>query len=306
MMAWAPPPCSPSAAGRARIQRLPAVVMAGLGVTYSPDCERPMLISNPLITRCSDQACWWCWACWAARCSSGGERPRQPGAAARQRAVPTLAGLDGHHAGLRRAVLGGALPTLPFSVAWWWAGCASTRRLVGLPRSYRRVLLGAGVLAGPAALFARRVPGPAAAAAAGRHVATRCAQREGGVRHLAFAALGWGYIAWFLAHLMLLYRYMDGGPGILLVLGLATGLSDIGAFTWASRCGRHPLAPTISPTRPGKGGGQRAGRLPGRGPAGRALPARTAAAAAGALPLVIAAAPSGAICWSCASSASSA
>lgn len=74
--------------------------------------------------------------------------------------------------------------------------------------------------------------------------------REGqGVRHLAFAAFGWGYIAWFLAHLVLTDRAIPGGPGILLAIGLGTALSDVGAFVVGKRFGRHQLAPRLSPKK---------------------------------------------------------
>jgi phosphatidate cytidylyltransferase len=74
-----------------------------------------------------------------------------------------------------------------------------------------------------------------------------------GVRHLAFAALGWGYLAWFLAHLVLTHEYVDGGPGILLAMGLAIAMSDVGAFTVGKIFGRHRIAPRISPNKTWEG-----------------------------------------------------
>jgi phosphatidate cytidylyltransferase len=67
------------------------------------------------------------------------------------------------------------------------------------------------------------------------------------VRHLAFAALGWAYVAWLLTHALLLYRAGPGGPGLLLVAGVATALSDVGAFLVGRRLGGPRLAPAISP-----------------------------------------------------------
>ncbi|GAC1636346.1 MAG: hypothetical protein NVS4B2_24630 [Chloroflexota bacterium] len=71
----------------------------------------------------------------------------------------------------------------------------------------------------------------------------------GGVRSLAFAALGWGYVSWFLAHLMLLDTYVPGGQGILLALGLGVALSDVGAFAIGKTVGRHKVSPRLSPTK---------------------------------------------------------
>jgi phosphatidate cytidylyltransferase len=74
-----------------------------------------------------------------------------------------------------------------------------------------------------------------------------------GVRHLAFAVLGWGYIAWFLAHMMLIHKYIEGGPGILLAVGLAVAMSDVGAFVIGRLFGRHKMAPRISPNKTWEG-----------------------------------------------------
>src|SRR4051794_25762669 len=141
------------------------------------------------------------------------------------------------------AVLGGALPTLLFLTALVFQGLREYAALGGLPGSYRGVLLALGLLALPVALLSLDTFHllPALLLVAGTLQPLLLRREEGGVRHLAFAALGWGYVAWFLAHLMLLYRYTDGGPGILLALGLGTALSDVGAFVVGKRFGRHKL-----------------------------------------------------------------
>jgi phosphatidate cytidylyltransferase len=129
--------------------------------------------------------------------------------------------------------------------------------LVGLPNSYRTILLLAGLLPVPVALIgldAFQLLPPLLLIAATLEPLL-LPQRENKIRHLAFAALGWGYIAWFLAHLTLIDRYVDGGPGILLALGMATALSDVGAFAVGKLFGRHKLAPTISPNKTWEGSG---------------------------------------------------
>lgn len=50
----------------------------------------------------------------------------------------------------------------------------------------------------------------------------------GGVRELALSILGWAYIAWLLAHLVLIAKYIPGGSGILLVLGAYLGTALMG------------------------------------------------------------------------------
>jgi phosphatidate cytidylyltransferase len=127
--------------------------------------------------------------------------------------------------------------------------------LVTLPPDYRRFLLAVSLLAAPAAmlsigLFQLLLPLLFIAAT----LQPLIFQGEpGGVRHLAFSALGWGYVAWFLAHLMLIERYAPGGPGILLAIGLSTALSDVGAFTVGKLFGRHKLAPRLSPNKTWEG-----------------------------------------------------
>ena len=94
-----------------------------------------------------------------------------------------------------------------------------------------------------------------------------------GVRHLAFAALGWGYVAWFLAHLVLLSSHVEGGSGILLAMGLAVALSDVGAFAVGKALGRHHMAPRVSPNKTWEGAiGNFVGAYAGVAVMGFALP----------------------------------
>jgi phosphatidate cytidylyltransferase len=189
------------------------------------------------------------------------------------------------------AVLAGALPTLLLLSALVFQGLREYAALVGLPRPYRRVLLALGLLAAPVALLsAAAFQGlPALLLLAGTLQPLLLRKQGGAVRHLAFAVLGWGYVAWFLAHLMLLYRYTDGGPGILLALGLGIALSDIGAFVVGKRLGRHPLAPTLSPHKTWEGVlGNVAGAYLGIGLLAFALPGDFRGWLLAGLPLVVA------------------
>jgi phosphatidate cytidylyltransferase len=152
------------------------------------------------------------------------------------------------------AVLAGPLPTLVLFSALAFQSLNEYARLVALPPRYRVVLLSLGLLAVPVALVSLDafLALPALLLAVATLQPLLLAE-EHGVRHLAFAVLGWGYIAWFLGHLILLDRYVAGGPGLLLVLGLAVALSDVGAFVVGRRFGRHPLAPRISPAKTWEG-----------------------------------------------------
>lgn len=47
---------------------------------------------------------------------------------------------------------------------------------------------------------------------------------------MAFAVFGWGYLAWFLGHMLFIHQHLAGGAGLMLVLGPAVAMSDIGAY----------------------------------------------------------------------------
>jgi phosphatidate cytidylyltransferase len=188
------------------------------------------------------------------------------------------------------SLLSGALPATLLLMALTFQGLREYATLVGLPHTYRRVLLVAGLTAAPTALVSVEAfyALPAMALMVGTLQPLLFTRQREGVRHLAFAALGWGYIAWFLAHLVLVYRYVDGGPGILLALGLTVALSDVCAFTAGKLFGRHQLAPTISPNKTWEGvAGNLVGALAGLLLMGFALPEGSRLLLLAVLPVVV-------------------
>jgi phosphatidate cytidylyltransferase len=153
------------------------------------------------------------------------------------------------------ALLAGELTVLILVLFLVFQGMREYASLVGLPNSYRRILVLAGLAAPVIALISLDaflfLPPVILILATLQPLFLRN-EREG-VKNLAFAALGWGYIAWFLTHFILLYKYVDGGPGVLLAIGLAVALSDVGAFTVGTLIGRHKMAPRISPNKTWEG-----------------------------------------------------
>ena len=153
------------------------------------------------------------------------------------------------------AILGGELPVLVLLTLIVFQGLREYSRLVALPATYERILVGLGLLATPVAMLSLDaflfLPPVLLMIATLQPLLLH--RETGGVRHLAFSALGWGYLAWFLTHLMLIYKYVEGGPGILLAIGLATAMSDVGAFVVGKLLGRHKLAPWLSPNKTWEG-----------------------------------------------------
>jgi phosphatidate cytidylyltransferase len=148
-------------------------------------------------------------------------------------------------------ILGGMLPRLLLILGLTLQGLREYAHLVGLPRAYRRILYGMGLLVAPVAALS--LDGFYLLAPLLLIVATLQPLLLGGVRngvrHMAFAAFGWGYLAWFLGHAVLIQRHIEGGLGIMLCLGLAVAMSDIGAFITGKTFGRHKLSPRLSPNK---------------------------------------------------------
>jgi phosphatidate cytidylyltransferase len=72
---------------------------------------------------------------------------------------------------------------------------------------------------------------------------------ERGVQRLTRLVFGVWYLPIALSALVLLMRDERGGPGLLLALGLAVALSDVGAFTTGRIWGKRTLAPRLSPSK---------------------------------------------------------
>lgn len=188
------------------------------------------------------------------------------------------------------AVLGGQLPTAILLILLVLQGLREYSRMVGLPASYSRVLLVAGLLPVPTAMISREAfyMLPSLLLLAGMLQPVLFSAQGERTRHLAFAVLGWGYIAWFLAHLMLILVYVEGGQGILLAIALATALSDVGAFTAGKLFGAHKLAPRLSPNKTWEGAaGNFVGAFAGVAIMAFALPVGTGLLLTAALPVVV-------------------
>lgn len=153
------------------------------------------------------------------------------------------------------ALFCGQLTTLLLVMFLVVQGLREYARLVGLPAWYEGTLIAAGFLPAPIALLSLDAFHffPPLLLIVGTLEPLLLPRSQRSVRHFAFAVLGWGYIAWFLAHMMLIDKYIPDGVGILLAIGLGTALSDVGAFTVGKRFGRHKMAPTLSPNKTWEG-----------------------------------------------------
>ncbi len=189
------------------------------------------------------------------------------------------------------ATLGGSLALLILVSAFVLQGLREYARVTGLPPVYRYLLPATGLLAGPAALLAPETFSvlPPLLLLAGTFVPLLQQDTRSGMRHLAFAALGWTYLPWLLGHLLLIHARIDGGSGLVLALGPAVALSDVGAFTAGKLLGRHKLAPALSPNKTWEGvAGNVLGAYAGTGLMHFALPEAVRGWLLTTLPLVVA------------------
>jgi phosphatidate cytidylyltransferase len=123
--------------------------------------------------------------------------------------------------------------------------------LAVLPRAYRVALIVAGLASLPVALLSTSAwhALPALYLLGGTLIPLLTQDTRDGVRNLAFTVLGFAYIPWLLAHFLIIRQLIDGGPGILLAVGVAVALSDVFAFAAGKFFGLHPLAPRVSPNK---------------------------------------------------------
>jgi phosphatidate cytidylyltransferase len=127
--------------------------------------------------------------------------------------------------------------------------------MVQLPKPYRIALYTAGVASAPIAasnLTVWRAMPPILLIGATLAPLAMQDVREG-VRHLAFAALGFAYVPWLLGYFLLVREHVDGGRGILLAIGTAVAVSDVAAFCVGRFAGRRPLAARLSPAKTWEG-----------------------------------------------------
>lgn len=152
------------------------------------------------------------------------------------------------------ACLAGPLAIGLLVIGMTWQGLREYAELVGLVRNYRSVLLLMGLTAAPVALMSLDGFYLLAPLLLLFAVAQPIAFQSvtGGIRQLALSALGWAYIAWLLAHLVLISRHIPGGDGILLVLGASVALSDNVAFAIGSLFGKRKLS-ALSPNKTWEG-----------------------------------------------------
>jgi phosphatidate cytidylyltransferase len=173
-----------------------------------------------------------------------------------------------------------------------WQGLREYSRLVGLPPLYQTVLLIFALVTLPLTLvssetFFAVLP---LLLVVGTLQPLLTGNVRDGVRTFALAAFGFAYLPLLLGHLVLIHTWIEGGPGVLLVLGLATALSDVGAFTVGKLLGRHPLAPVVSPNKTWEGAvGNVLGAALGTFLMSFALPSGFPLALVVGLPLVVAA-----------------
>src|SRR4051794_13869933 len=122
------------------------------------------------------------------------------------------------------AVLSGRLPTLALTMLIVWQGLREFARLVRLPGSYPAVLYTLGLLALPLTLVSPDMLFSVLPIflIVGTLQPLLTQDIKAGIRTFAVAAFGFAYLPLLLGHIPLTHAWIEGGPGILLVVALAT------------------------------------------------------------------------------------
>ena len=181
---------------------------------------------------------------------------------------------------------------LALVMALSFQGMREYAALTSLPRPYRIAMYAAGLASAPIAMWNltawRAMPPILLIAATLAPLVMQDIQQ--GLRHLAFAALGFAYVPWLLAYFLLIREHVEGGHGILLALGTAVAVSDVAAFCVGKAAGRHPLAGRVSPAKSWEGvAGNLAGAYAGFALMAFAIPASLNPVVRWVLPAVVAA-----------------
>lgn len=152
------------------------------------------------------------------------------------------------------AVLGGTLTTAALALVVSLQCLREYSRLTMLPVGDRRLWLALTGLAAPVALVSTSallaLPLLVLLLASLRPLLWPTAD---GINPWALGFFGWCYLALIPAGLVVIHRESPGGPGLLLTIGLAVALSDVGAYLVGRRFGRHQLAPRLSPAKTWEG-----------------------------------------------------
>ena len=149
-------------------------------------------------------------------------------------------------------VLGGPLPVALFAAALATQGAREYARLADLAGVDRLMLVAAAVLVPLACLLVPShllVLGGVLLPLAASLPALLVGDVQRGLTRLSRLVFGVWYLPFLLGLLPLLDRDPRGGPGLLLAVGLAVALSDVGAFTFGRLFGRRTLAPRLSPSK---------------------------------------------------------
>ena len=128
-------------------------------------------------------------------------------------------------------LLSGPWPFAVLVMAMIVQGLREFATLVGLPTLYRRVVLGLGCAIPFVAMMSTELfhlAVPLFLVGATIQPLRAFPENPNAVRDLAFSLLGWGYVAWFLSHLVLIYTTVPGGDGLLVAIILTlVGLAGV-------------------------------------------------------------------------------